>query len=68
MVTETLVSVIAFNRRKSIREYSKFFDEFCYKGEQSKGHVWWQEVICKMQYITAYLCTNEGDDTLEECC
>ena len=48
MVTETLVSVIAFNRRKSIREYSKFFDEFCYKGEQSKGHVWWQEVIYKM--------------------
>ena len=25
-------------------------------------------VICKMQYITAYLCTNEGDDALEECC
>ena len=40
MVTETMVSVIAFNRRKSVREYSTLFDEFCYKGEQSKGHVW----------------------------
>ena len=36
MVTETMVSVIAFNRRKSVREYSTLFDEFCYKAERNE--------------------------------
>lgn len=67
MVTETMVSVIAFNRRKSIREYSKFLMSFAIKVNTAKV-MCGNNVICKMQYITAYLCTNEGDDALEECC